>query len=75
MNIFGEKETRGRPSKRGKGRPVKDGMSRKNLIVKCRINEDLYNKLYYLRGVTGKSDSEILREGIEEMFDKQMNRL
>lgn len=56
--------------KRLAGRPKKNPQVAKNVHISVRLSPEEYEKLYYICRNTGKSGSDILREGLNFMFYK-----
>lgn len=56
---------------RKRGRPKKDFS--KKYVVTIRLSELDLNRLAFIKDYTGKEKSEIIREGIDIMYDKAMD--
>lgn len=54
--------------KRERGRPIITDEKKKDKNVKVRLDQELFDQLYYISKVTGMSTSDILRKGLSKMF-------
>lgn len=48
------------------GRPKKEDGKQKRICI--RIDEDTYEQLWYVSSITGLSESEILRQGVQIQY-------
>lgn len=60
-------------NKRERGRPEITDERKKSYILNVRIDQKLYDYLYYIRETTGMSNSDIARKGIEMLARDIMN--
>lgn len=56
-----------------RGRPEITDERKKSYILNVRIDQKLYDYLYYIRETTGMSNSDIARKGIEMLARDIMN--
>ena len=59
--------------KRERGRPEITNERKKSYIINVRIDQELYDYLYYIRKTTGMNNSDIARKGIEILVRNIMN--
>lgn len=59
--------------KRERGRPIITDEKKKDKNVKVRLDQELFDQLYYISKVTGMSTSDILRKGLSNIFKDVVN--
>ena len=59
--------------KRERGRPEISNERKKSYILNVRIDQELFDYLYYIRKTTGMNNSDIVRKSIEMLARNVMN--